>query len=123
MVQEGKDSITIAVRVQPRSSKNEIIGMRSDKLKVKLTSPPVENAANQLCIKLFSKWLGVNKSKIRIISGLKNRNKKIKIDGISKSEFDLFIKSQATKALSHKKREDEIQTTLEERGKHSKKDC
>ncbi|MEE9165168.1 MAG: DUF167 domain-containing protein [Nitrospinota bacterium] len=93
MVQEGKDSITIAVRVQPRSSKNEIIGMRSDKLKVKLTSPPVENAANQLCIKLFSKRLGINKSKIQIISGLKNRNKKIKIDGINKSEFDLFIKN------------------------------
>ncbi len=93
IVEEVKGSITISVRVQPRSSKNEIIGIQSDKLKVRLTSPPVENASNQLCIKLFSKWLGINKSKIQIISGLKNRNKKIKIDGINKSKFDLFIKN------------------------------
>ena len=95
IVQEAKDSIIISVRVQPRSSKNEIIGIQSEKLKVKLTSPPVENAANQLCIKLFSKWLGINKSKIQIISGLKSRNKKIKIDGVNKSEFDLFIKNNS----------------------------
>lgn len=98
-IQELNDGITFPVRVQPRSSKNEIIGMQSGKLKVRLTSPPVENAANQLCIKLLSQWTGISKSKIRIISGLKNRNKKIKIDGINKNEFDIFIKSQATKAL------------------------
>ena len=92
-IQEVKDGIIFSVRVQPRSSKNEIIGAQSDKLKVKLISPPVENAANQLCIKLFSKWLGISKSRIQIISGLKNRNKKIKIEGMNRSEFEIFIKN------------------------------
>ncbi len=92
-IQEVKDGIIFSVRVQPRSSKNKIVGTQSDKLKINLISPPLENAANQLCIKLFSKWLGISKSSIQIISGLKNRNKKIKIEGINRSEFDLFIKN------------------------------
>lgn len=96
-IQELKDGITFSIRVQPRSSKNEILGIQSGKLKIKLTSPPVENAANQLCIKLLSQWMGVSKSKIRIISGLKSRNKKIRIDGLNKSEFDLFIVNAITK--------------------------
>ena len=95
-IQELKDGITFSIRVQPRSSKNEIIGIQSGSLKVKLTSPPIENAANQLCIKLFSQWLDINKSKIQIISGLKSRNKKIKIYGLNKSDFESWVMGQGS---------------------------
>lgn len=91
-IQEVENGIIFPVKVQPRSSKNEISGVETGILKVRLTSPPVDNAANRLCIKLFSKWLSISKSKIVIVSGLKNRNKKIKIIGLNKNEFNLFIK-------------------------------
>jgi len=86
------DGVTFSIRVQPRSSKNEIIGVESGSLKIKLTSPPVENAANRQCIKVISKWLDVSRSRVQIISGLKSRNKKIKINGMGENDFNLFIK-------------------------------
>jgi hypothetical protein len=92
------DGVTFSIRVQPRSSKNEIIGVESGSLKIKITSPPVENAANRQCIKVISKWLDVSRSRVQIISGLKSRNKKIKINGMGENNFNLFIKYFATKS-------------------------
>lgn len=89
--QDVKEEVTFSLRVQPRSSKNEIVVSPSGGLKLKLTSPPVKGAANQLCIKLLSQWLELSKSKIQIVSGLKNQNKRIKIIGLKKSNFDLFV--------------------------------
>tara|TARA_Y100000294_G_scaffold56792_1_gene53725 strand:+ start:455 stop:787 length:333 start_codon:yes stop_codon:yes gene_type:complete len=97
-IREAIDGVTFSIRVQPRSSKNEIIGVENGSLKIKLTSPPVENAANQQCIKVISKWLGVSRSRVQIISGLKSRNKKIKINGMGENNFNLFIKYFATKS-------------------------
>ena len=91
------DGVTFSIRVQPRSSKNEIIGVESGSLKIKITSPPVENAANRQCIKVISKWLDVSRSRVQIISGLKSRNKKIKINGMGENDFNLFIKKLCQK--------------------------
>lgn len=93
-IQDVKDGIVFSVRVQPRASKNEIVGLPSGNLKIKIVAPPVEGAANQLCIRLLSKWLCINKSRIEIVSGLKSKNKRIKIDGLNKKDFSAFIKNQ-----------------------------
>ncbi len=97
--QEIKEGITFSLMVQPRSSKNEITINPSGFLKLKLTSPPLEGAANKLCIKLLSHWLNISKSNIHIINGLKRKNKVIKIIGIHKRDFNLFIKNVKNKPL------------------------
>ena len=66
---ENTDGITLTVFVQPRSSKNMIAGLHNDALKIKLTSPPVDGAANKMCIQYLAKWLKVPKSSIEIVSG------------------------------------------------------
>ncbi|MEK6673534.1 MAG: DUF167 domain-containing protein [Nitrospirota bacterium] len=78
-----KDSITINVRVQPRSSKKGISGVSGETLKVRLTSPPVDNAANEQLIELLSEELGVKKSAISIIRGQSSRDKVVEIRGIA----------------------------------------
>ena len=67
------------VRVLPRSSKNEAAAMPDGTLKVKLTAPPVEGAANAALIKLLSEHFKVAKSAIKIIKGAKGKNKTIEI--------------------------------------------
>jgi len=71
--------MTIEVRVQPRSSRAEIMGAEGEVVKVKLTAPPADGAANRQLIALLSKELKVPKSRIRIIRGETSRNKMIEV--------------------------------------------
>ncbi len=77
-----KDGVTIEVRVEPRSSREEIRDVTGGVLKVKLTAPPVDGAANSQLIKLISKEFGVKKSAVKVIRGERSRNKVVKIEGI-----------------------------------------
>ena len=70
------------VRVQPRSSRNEVCGLVGDSLKIKLNAPPVGGAANEKLIELLSETIKVKKSSIRILRGLTSKNKIIEIEGI-----------------------------------------
>lgn len=81
------DGITVKVKVQPRSSREAITGIMGDSLKLALNSPPVEGAANAACVAFFADLCSVAKGKVTIASGLKSRDKVIKITGINKSGF------------------------------------
>ncbi|MEW6108165.1 MAG: DUF167 domain-containing protein [Nitrospirota bacterium] len=78
-----KDGITIEVKVEPRSSRKGIAGVMDNLLKVKLTAPPVGNAANEQLIELISEETGIGKSSIRIIRGRTSKKKVIEIRGVS----------------------------------------
>lgn len=78
------DGIIINVKVVPRSSKKGITGIVDNLLKIKLTAPPVGNAANEQMIEVLSEETGIKKSSIMIIRGTTSRKKVIKIKGISK---------------------------------------
>jgi uncharacterized protein (TIGR00251 family) len=65
------------VLVKPRSFKNMLSGLQDDALKIKLTAPPVNNAANRMCIKFLAKALDVPKSSLEIASGQTSRNKQV----------------------------------------------
>jgi len=72
---------TFRVRVQPGASKNEIMGVQEDALKIRISAPPVEGKTNKALIGFLAKELGVKKSEIEILSGHMRRIKKIKIVG------------------------------------------
>lgn len=69
--------LTFKVFVQPRSSKNQVIGLHGDALKIKLTAPPVNDAANRMCIQYLAKYLKVPMSSLTVISGHHSRTKQI----------------------------------------------
>jgi uncharacterized protein (TIGR00251 family) len=82
----GND-IIIKVKIVPGSSKNKIIGVYNDSLKITITALPVEGKANKKCIAYLAKYFNISKSKIEIISGQISKNKFIKIYDISQKEF------------------------------------
>ncbi len=82
-ITETRDWVTFTVHVQPRASRNELCGLQGNELKLRLTSPPVEDAANKLCVEFLAKQLGVAKSNVAIISGLKSRHKTIRVTGVT----------------------------------------
>jgi len=83
---KGND-IVVKVKIVPGSSKNKIVGVYNDALKISITAPPVEGKANKKCIAYLAKYFDVAKSKIEIISGQTSKNKLIKIYDISQKEF------------------------------------
>ena len=76
-IQENTHGVKFRVFVQPRSSKNTISGLHGDALKIRITAPPVDNAANKMCIQFLAKSLQVSKSSIEIISGHTSRTKMV----------------------------------------------
>lgn len=76
-IQDHPQGILFTVFIQPKSSKNEIAGLYSDALKIRVTAPPVEGAANKMCLKFLAKCLNVPKSSLEIVSGHTSRTKRV----------------------------------------------
>ena len=65
--------------VQPRASRNEILGYRHGFLRLRVTAAPVEGEANRLCQKILAESLGVSASRVEILNGQKSRRKRFRI--------------------------------------------
>jgi uncharacterized protein len=87
------DGILFNVHVQPRASRCEICGIQEGELRLRLTSPPVEDAANRQCVELIAKALGVAKSKVSIKSGAKSRHKVVRVEGVQPDSLLSLLKN------------------------------
>lgn len=76
-ITEKKEGLLLKVAIQPRASRNQVAGLKGDALKIKLTAPPVEGAANKACLQFLAKTLGLPKSTLSIHSGASSRIKLI----------------------------------------------
>ncbi len=66
----------------------EIVG---DRLKMRVTAPPAEGAANQACREFLAKTFGIAKGRVEILSGAKSREKRILLKGIDKESVSSRI--------------------------------
>ena len=82
---------TLAVRIQPRASKNGVSRMEDGSLKIRLTAPPVDGAANEALVKFLSDALSVTRSQVEIVSGHTGRQKIIRISGIDRADVEQLL--------------------------------
>ncbi len=85
---EITDGVVFNIRVIPRSSRCELVGIQGDALKIKITAPPVEGAANEECIRFLSDIFSIRRSQIRIVAGHQSKNKRVAISGIKKEAVE-----------------------------------
>jgi uncharacterized protein (TIGR00251 family) len=81
------EDIILKIYLQPKSSKNEIVGPYRDGIKVKVTAPPTEGKANNVLIRFLAKELSISPSRIEILKGLHSREKTLKISGMVNQEL------------------------------------
>ena len=81
-----QNGVYLAVRLQPRASSNEIVEAMGDELKIKITAPPVDAAANEALLKLLKEQLDCPRSALQIVRGQTSRHKVIFIQGLSVAE-------------------------------------
>ena len=85
-IEEKGGAVVLRVLVQPRASKNELAGVHGDCLKIRITSPPVEDQANKKLCAFLSKLIGVGKKQVEVVGGHKTRVKKVRISNASMDE-------------------------------------
>jgi uncharacterized protein (TIGR00251 family) len=91
----GEKGSAIAVRVIPRARKNEIVELLSDgTVRIRLTAPPAEGKANDVLTVFLADVLGIPKSKIEIVAGLRGRDKLVSV-------IDMDADSVHQKILEH----------------------
>ncbi|MFM1887159.1 MAG: hypothetical protein RL026_2316 [Pseudomonadota bacterium] len=69
------------VFVQPRASRNEVAGRHGEALKIRLTAPPVEGAANEALVRFVAESLSLPRSAVSVVSGHASRRKRLAIEG------------------------------------------
>jgi uncharacterized protein (TIGR00251 family) len=73
------DLLIVDIALQPRASKDEIAGIHANRLKIRITAPPVDGKANKHLCRFLSSELGIPVSCIQILRGETNRTKRLSI--------------------------------------------
>ncbi len=81
-LREQADGVLLALKVQPRASKNEIGEPLGAELRVKVTAPPVDSAANEAVLRLLAEILGCPRNGVELVRGGTSRHKTIKVHGL-----------------------------------------
>lgn len=85
-LKEHRDGTMLSVKVQPRASRNEIGEQTGDELKIRVTAPPVDSAANESVVRLLAKALGCPRASLQLVRGGTSRHKSILINGLAPVE-------------------------------------
>ena len=86
-LRETSGGVLLSVKLQPRASKNEIGEPLGGELKIKVTVPPVDSAANEALLELLAEKLDCARSRIELVCGQKSRHKILKLHGLSAAEI------------------------------------
>jgi len=81
------DEARVRVRVQPRARRNEIVAWQDDALRVRVSAPPVDGAANAAVEALLAQALGVAPSTVSVVRGERARDKVVRVAGLSLADL------------------------------------
>ena len=90
-----RGSVSFAVRVQPRASKNEVAGLMDGALKIRLQAPAVEDRANEALCKFLAEILKRPKSAVRLLAGDRSRTKRVEVFGVTAAQVEALLHHDA----------------------------
>ena len=76
------DGLLLSVKLQPRASTNEIVGALGAELRIKVTAPPVDAAANEALLRLLAETLDCPRGRVEPVRGGTSRHKVVKLHGL-----------------------------------------
>jgi hypothetical protein len=79
----GTSSAVIRVRVQPRASRDEIVGWQADTLRLRVSAPPLEGRANDAVVQLIARGAGVARGAVSVVAGARGRDKLVRVAGVT----------------------------------------
>jgi uncharacterized protein (TIGR00251 family) len=88
------DVVYLSIKVQARASRNEIGEVIGSELKIKITAPPVNSAANEALVRFLSEALDCASGAVQIVRGEKSRHKVVAIRGLTAAEIEIRLERQ-----------------------------
>jgi uncharacterized protein (TIGR00251 family) len=82
-LRQQPDGVLLAVKLQPRASKNEIGEPLGNELRIKVTAPPVDSAANEALIRLLAEVLNCPRNRVELVRGATSRHKVVMLHGLT----------------------------------------
>ena len=90
-LREDEQGLVVDVLVQPRAGRPRIGPIHGDRLKVAVTAPPVDGAANEAVVELFARALGVPRRDVEVVSGLSSRRKSVRLRGVTRTALEAIL--------------------------------
>lgn len=81
------------MRVQPRASADEIVGVHGNAVKVRVTAPPVENAANEALVRFIAATFDIPARSVTIVAGLSSRTKIVELQGVTEDRVRQLLRT------------------------------
>lgn len=95
VLHDGKRGSALALRITPRASRNQIVGMLNDgTIKVHIAAPPMDEDANKELVSFLAEVLGVPKSRVEIVAGATGRDKLVSV-------LDMDVDTVHQRILAH----------------------
>ncbi len=91
-IAEVVGGVRVPVLVQPRASRSRLGPIHGDRIKLAITTAPVDGAANEAVIRLLAKTFGVAKRDVRIVCGLTSRAKTIELQGVARDAVEAALR-------------------------------
>nr|WP_187695514.1 DUF167 family protein YggU [Photobacterium lucens] len=79
-IHQDGDDLIVRLYIQPKASRDQIVGLHGDEIKIAITAPPVDGKANAHLVKYLSKQFKVAKGLIHVEKGLQGRHKQVRIE-------------------------------------------
>ncbi len=76
------EGLELRCLVQPRASRDAILGIHDNRLRISITAPPTDGKANDYLVRFLARTLGVAKNRVHVISGHTGRRKTVRVEGL-----------------------------------------
>jgi uncharacterized protein (TIGR00251 family) len=93
VIDERDGTVTFDVRVSPRAAREKVLGVHGGALKLSLSAPPVDGAANEALVALLAQALSVPRKAVAIVHGERSRNKRVRVHGVDASAVRALVPS------------------------------
>ena len=85
-LREQDGALMLSLKVQPRAKRNELAGTVGTELKLKVTAPPVDSAANEAVLEFIADTLGLPRRAVNLVRGQTSQHKTLRLDGLTLDE-------------------------------------
>jgi len=86
-IRETAEGVVLSIKLRPRASRNQIAGVHGNELKISVTAPPVDSAANEALIAFLAELLDRSRSSILLVRGQTSRHKTILLRGFTTAQI------------------------------------
>jgi len=90
-LREQDGALFLSLKVQPRAKRTELGGTVGTELKLKVTAPPVDSAANEAVLEFLATLLDLPRRSVTLVRGQTSQHKVIRLEGLTLTQAALRL--------------------------------